>query len=186
MKKARRSFGKEYDCKKDWPEDCGVQCGGHGIVLASGSFEKTITSEDPLTELGKAVADKKSYITAFFEAFPNDPSTFIRGEGSSIEEAEEQAWNEFIKIKSCTNHEFERRHYRNGAGICKHCNLFNSKAFDPTTKCCICDKPTCYTQDINDKWYCEEHKDNMLEEDTPEWLKRHKHLKEYMKEKNKK
>jgi hypothetical protein len=27
MKKARKSFGDPYDCQKEWPEDCGVQCG---------------------------------------------------------------------------------------------------------------------------------------------------------------
>lgn len=26
QKKARRSFGKPYDCLKPWSEDCGVKC----------------------------------------------------------------------------------------------------------------------------------------------------------------
>ena len=64
MKEARNSFGKPHQCKFEWPEDCGVQCGEGGLVL-----------------------DKKgSYTTAFFEAFPKSPSCFLRGEGASIEE----------------------------------------------------------------------------------------------------
>ena len=135
--------GKPYECKKEWDEDCFVQCGETGLVLSK----------------------KGNYITMFFEAFPKNPKTFIRGEGKTLEEAEDSAWKQFIKYKQCTNHEFERRDYRNGSGICKHCGLFQSNIFEPLEKCCVCGKPTYYTQDKNGKWYCKEHKHCIKPED---------------------
>ena len=62
-------IGGSYECKYDWKDNCFVQCGDEGVVL-----------------------DKvDSYLTAFFEAFPKEPKTFIRGEGKTIAEAEKQA-----------------------------------------------------------------------------------------------
>lgn len=171
MRQARNSFDKPYDCKLEWPEDCGLQCGGTGIVLASGSLEKTLVADEPLNELSRSLADKKSYITAFFEAFPKNPDTFIRGEGKTIEEAEKQAWDQLQKHLQCPGHEFERRTYKNGAGFCKHCDLFKPKAFEPETKCCICQTPTNYSCDKKDLWYCQKDRHLMPEENKPEWMK---------------
>lgn len=95
-----------------WPEDCFIQWGGQGLVFR---HEK----------------EGGCYTTAFFEAFPNDPKTFIRGEGASIEEAEKSAFKQFEHFRACPGHEFERRNYTNGAGFCKHCGLFKSDAFEP-------------------------------------------------------
>ena len=142
MKLARNSFGNPYECKKDWPDNCGVQCGSNGIVLFK----------------------KGNYRTAFFEAFPKNPSTFIRGEGSTIEEAEESAWQQYERYNHCEKHEFERRGYTNGSGFCKHCGLFQSKIFKPLTTCQICGKPTNYTCDKENNFYCREHKDDIPEE----------------------
>lgn len=114
--KARRGFGAEaYVCLQKWPFKCFVQCGGDGLV-----FEDD--DKGDLQDIKK---------TAFFEAFPRDPDTFIRGEGATIEEAEEKAFAKLIKYQACTGHEFERRKYTNGAGFCKHCGLFKSGAFEP-------------------------------------------------------
>lgn len=68
MKMARKSFGEDYQCKKDWPEDSFVQCGGSGLVIGQ----------------------DESYNTAFFEAFLMN--TFLRGEGKTIEMAEEETF----------------------------------------------------------------------------------------------
>ena len=98
-KQAQRSFGKPYDCIQPWPEDCGVQCGGMGLVLGrKDSLEKVLSSDTPLTTLTEEAADDKSYTTAFFEAFPRNPSCFIRGEGKTIEEAEEKAYQKLSLI----------------------------------------------------------------------------------------
>lgn len=96
----------------DWPEDCYVQWGGQGVVLAK-------------KESGGC------YYTAFFEAFPKNPKTFIRGEGATVAEAEQSAFQKFKRYLACPGHEFERRGYTNGAGFCKHCSLFKSNAFEP-------------------------------------------------------
>jgi hypothetical protein len=87
-----------------------VQWGGRGLVF---------------------VEDGDNYRTAFFEAFTKEPDTFIRGEGSSVEEAEADAFQKYERYRACENHEFERRKYRNGAGFCKHCGLFKSQCFEP-------------------------------------------------------
>ena len=46
--------------------------------------------------------------------------------------AEDQAWIKYRKIINCKGHELERRGYKNGAGFCKHCNLFVCGAFEPS------------------------------------------------------
>lgn len=134
-KYASNCFGEDYLCKKEWGKDCFVQCGDSGVVISN----------------------EGNYFTAFFEAFPKNPKTFIRGEGKNIEEAERNAWNEFQKYKNCLNHEFERKGYTNGAGFCKHCGLFKSKCFEPSTKCKICNKPTSYSMSEKGDYYCKEH-----------------------------
>jgi hypothetical protein len=110
---------------------------------------------------GVVISAKGNYATAFFEAFPNDPATFIRGEGATVAEAEEKALARWRRHKACAGHEFERRGYRNGAGVCKHCGLFNSDAFEPEERCTVCGCPTYYTYGTDAEgvahWYCEEH-----------------------------
>lgn len=157
VKLASKSFGDPYECLKNWPEDCGVQCGGHGIVLPANSIEKVFTSDKPLTELATAATKKESYTTAFFEAFPKEPSCFIRGEGKTIEEAEEKAFNKFQKILECPGHEFEPRGRKDGYGYCKHCNLSMSGVLPILNKCCKCKIPTNWTTDDKGKYYCRKH-----------------------------
>ena len=95
--------------RQAWPDDCVVQWGGRGVVFAPAS----------------------NYRTAFFEAFPADPATFIRGEGPDVPAAEAAAWTQFARQRECPGHFMTRRGYRNGAGICVHCGLFASRAFEP-------------------------------------------------------
>jgi hypothetical protein len=137
MKTARKSFGEPHICKQPWSEEIFVQCGESGIVLNSKSPEK-------------------SYQTAFFEAFPKNPSCFLRGEGTTVEEAENQCWEKYQKVINC-NHEMERRDRTDGYGYCKHCS-YSSTVFEPLTKCCKCNIPTAYTQDYKGNWYCNKHK----------------------------
>ncbi len=115
---ARQSFGKPWRCLKPWPDDCFVQCGGSGVVIGN---EK-----------------KDSYKTAFFEAFPKSPNTFIRGEGSDIAAAEASAWAKYQKILACDGHDFARRGEE--SAICKKCGLFVSHHFAPEASCSVCGK----------------------------------------------
>ncbi len=140
-----RHAGDPYTPTCAWPDDCFVQWGGNGVVLS---------------------ASKGTYRTAFFEAFPTDPATFIRGEGATVAEAEAQAFAAFERHRACPGHEFERRGYTNGAGFCKHCGLFASKAFEPTTLCHVCQAPTNHScgqatdpesGERRTFWYCEAH-----------------------------
>lgn len=118
-KKARLSFvpflgsqnrDTDWNCTFEWPDDCFCQAGHKGIVFTP----------------------KGNYETAFFEVFPKVPETFIRGEGPTIEVAEERAWSKYRKYLECAGHEFERKGYTNGVGFCKTCGMFSFNAFKPT------------------------------------------------------
>lgn len=134
--KARQSFGPDYDCQKNWPTDTFMQCGQKGIVISTKK-------------------EKPSYRTAFFEAFPNDPSTFIRGEGSSIEEAEAAAFKKYEKIIACNEHDYKRR-LESEHGNCVKCGLFTSNCFPPVHSCSVCQKPE-VNYSFNKNHYCCEH-----------------------------
>ena len=176
MRFARRSFGEPYPCQKTWPEDCFVQCGGNGIVFTkSGALEQALTDNDTIQEVVSGVlldtpVQSPHYRTAFFEAFPQNPDSFIRGEGASIEEAEEKAWTQYQKIVNCTGHEYERRDYKNGAGFCKHCNMFASNVFEPDETCYLCGAKTYYGRTKEKNWYCESCKGKVPKELFPDWL----------------
>lgn len=133
----------EYETKNEW--GCFCQSGSNGIVFSK----------------------KGNYQTAFFEAFPRQPKCFIRGEGATIEEAEQQAWSKWQKIQTC-KHEMERRHRTDGYAYCKHCS-YSDTVFEPLTKCCKCKKPTAYSQDSKGNSYCKKHTRLMPKKLVPEW-----------------
>jgi len=128
---ARNSSGNPYTCKYEWP--CFVQSGDSGVVFSK----------------------EGGYTTAFFEAFPNEPKCFLRGEGETIEEAEEDCWQRYQKVLIC-EHEMDRRDRTDGYAYCKHCS-YSSTVFEPLTKCCKCKKPAAYGTDYRGKWYCKKH-----------------------------
>jgi hypothetical protein len=136
-----------------WPADCYVQWGSKGIVFRRDGG--------------------KTYQTAFFEAFPQ---TFIRGEGATVADAERSAFAQFQRFQACAGHEFERRGYTNGAGFCKHCGMFKSKVFAPTTTCSVCSEPTDYSYGVDaDKvahWYCENHESLRPRDTQPSFVDR--------------
>lgn len=104
---------KEYSPRHDWPGDTLVQWGSSGIVLAP-----------------------NSYMTAFFEAFPDEGTAaggFIRGEGKTIAEAENDAFSRFTKETSC-NHLWGREYYTNGGQLCRHCRAFRCHEVKPLVK----------------------------------------------------
>lgn len=132
----------------DWPQDCFLQGGHDGLVMDRSH-------------------PQGSYIAAyFFEAFPSDPATFIRGEGQTMEVAEDRAWGEWQQRLSCPayaatgEHSFEARGYQNGAGFCSACNLFASKVFtgeDLGQLCHVCGVGTTWGRDTLGRWRCEAH-----------------------------
>lgn len=95
---------KDYQPRHEWPGDTLVLWGGSGVVLG-----------------------KNPYTKAFFDAFPDKKTTtaggFIRGEGKTIEEAEDDAFAKFTKEASC-NHLWGREHYTNTGQLCRHCRAF--------------------------------------------------------------
>jgi len=127
---ARRSFGPGYECAHPWDPEIFVQCGDSGVVFTPSG----------------------SYRTAFFEAFPDG---FIRGEGTTLAEAETAAWTQYQQHQACPGHEYERREYRNGAGFCKHCGKFKGKVFESLDRCVICDAEGYGNRD--GEWLCKAH-----------------------------
>lgn len=105
------------EAQHDWPEDIFIQGGERGVVLGGPTG---------------------AYQTAFFEAFPEDPrSGFMRGEGKTLAEAEEKAWEQYQVWLCCDGKgpqphgPYERRQYRNGAGFCTRCGIWMSQVFEP-------------------------------------------------------
>ncbi|MBP8055160.1 MAG: hypothetical protein KA314_04930 [Chloroflexi bacterium] len=170
-----------YECRFDWPGNCFVQCGGDGIVFTG---EKGLQEAfaNPLEVVATTLAPEeiaqasplKHYRTAFFEAFPRNPNTFIRGEGVTIAAAEEATWDKFQKIIACPGHEFEARGYENGGGFCRHCNMFQSDVIAPHIPCVGCGMPTWWSRDINGDMWCAECEvpEELMTEDS-KWLKEH-------------
>lgn len=113
MKTTRRG----YTCQHPWPEDCSVQSGGSGVVFRS-------------EEQGG------NYQTAFFEAFPRNPLCFIRGEGASVQAAEDAAYAKFQRQQTCT-HNFERVN-KKGRGRCQDCGLNTDSALPSLNACQDC------------------------------------------------
>ncbi|MCE6958255.1 hypothetical protein LAZ40_04195 [Cereibacter sphaeroides] len=94
---------KEHVPSEEWPDDCGVQWGGSGLVIG----------QEP----------GSSRITAFFEAFPAKGG-FFRGEGATIADAEAQALRKFRRKQACVSHAWARDKWTNGGAICRKCGAF--------------------------------------------------------------
>lgn len=129
---ANKSFGGKYSCSQEWNEDTYLQCGSSGLVIGLNPYK-----------------------TAFFEAFPKKPATFIRGEGKTIEDAEISAWNKYQKILNCSDHSFIRFKTTDTAK-CVLCDLNLTNYYPPLTSCAICSKQNVKNV-INSKNYCTEH-----------------------------
>lgn len=90
--------------------------------------------------------DGTTYRTAFVEC--SVPGTFIRGEGSTLAEADAAAWSKLQAYLDCAYHDWEPRGYRNGGGFCKHCGQFGSGVFTAEQlglHCTICQAATFHT-----------------------------------------
>lgn len=119
-----------YYLAQDWPDGTFAQGGNVQRAARDGSG----TIED----------------LVFIEVFPPEPSTYMRGEGATFEEAEADVWTRWTKVTGCPAvaasgaHTYETRGYRNGAGFCRACNLFSSHVFDLRdigSVCVVCDEP---------------------------------------------
>lgn len=94
---------------------------------------------------GRVFTPWGNYSTAFVECFPE--GSFIRGEGSTIAEADDACWSKLLSHAAC-DHEWEPAGYRNGGGICKHCQGFGHKVFTAAELgllCTVCSTPTFHT-----------------------------------------
>lgn len=137
LRTARRTAQPPYICAHPWPDDCFVQSGDCGVVFSRGSLDDIDTDPIGVLERAKNVLSGDAatgYATAFFEAFPRSPSTFIRGEGASVFQAEDAAWTKWVRYRSCAHATFKKRGYTNGGGFCVDCGMFSGHAFEPCGK----------------------------------------------------
>lgn len=140
----------DVKARHPWPDEAKVQGGDDGVVF----------TRDP---------ERPSYRTAFVEAFIPEPETFLRGEGATIEEAEDAAWAKFTAVQSCPSGHatFETRGYRNGAGFCTGCGMFQSDVFDVKEvghPCSVCGAG-CFWTNVGDDWFCKEHAPQRTDDD---------------------
>lgn len=132
-----------YFLRFDWPENTIFNING------------------PSTDEAKEMLEKQGYkIEYYMEVFLNTENvdTFDGVHGTSFEECETKLWDKYQKYIKC-NHEFIREspcgtHYSNGAGFCKHCGMFKSKAFEPETKCMKCGKNANLNKCVNGESVC--------------------------------
>ncbi|MBD3004816.1 hypothetical protein [Streptomyces sp. 5-10] len=108
----------QHEARHPWPERIEIQGGDHGVVFSG----------------------EGNYRTAFFEAFP--PGTFLRGEGKTIQEAEDNCWTQFQRYLNCDGSRslpgqhgpYERRQYRNGSGFCTRCGIWMNRVLPELPK----------------------------------------------------
>ncbi len=82
------------------------------------------------------VLGKDPYVTAFFEVFPGENSKsggFIRGEGKTISEAEDAAFQKHVKRSDC-DHLWGREKYRNTGQMCRFCRAFRCDHIPPVVE----------------------------------------------------
>lgn len=126
---------------------------------------------------GNSFLKPTPFIEVFFEDY------HVRGDGSTFEEAEEQAWQKHQKIKNCKGHEFIRK-TDSGFGYCKHCN---KKTYDLENlqKCTDCGDVAYFYNEYNP--VCSNHFMEIVEKETePSKFSLIQYNKmKYLKEKNK-
>lgn len=115
--------GNMHDCQHDWPDNVRIQHGEKGIVFSKNG----------------------NYSTSFFEAFPPTSVTdsYVRGEGSSVKEAENNAFEKYLKMINCEQHDYVRKG-KGESGICKLCSSTKDEVFPPVESltCSVCNKPS--------------------------------------------
>lgn len=89
------------------------------------------------------VRDGPGYTTAFVECFP--AGSFLRGQGSTVEEADDACWAKLQAYLRCPGHDWEPRQYRNGSGICALCSQYGHDVLTAAQLgyfCTACGTPT--------------------------------------------
>lgn len=146
-----------YVLRHPWPAGTFLQAGSTYARVPATAAHKA--DPDVYVHEGHALVESGR----FMEAFPETPSTFLRGEGATFIAAEDALWARWTRITGCGSpsgsHEYETRGYRNGAGICVHCGLFSSGVFDLKeigSVCAVCGVGT-YWDIVGELLYCQEH-----------------------------
>lgn len=114
----------DVEAQHPWPEGTFLQGGDKGVVLSN--------------------KPEGNYTTAFVETH-SEVTGFIRGEGKTVAEAEDDCWAKAQQTVQCPGHVYEARGYKNGGGVCIHCKRFKSGAFTPEQLglfCAACGVPT--------------------------------------------
>jgi hypothetical protein len=93
-----------YGPRQNWPDDTFVQWGPY-------SYDST-----------KGGKRRKNYNRAFFEVFIEKPSTYLRGEGRTIYDAEMVCFSRWERILNCPGHDLQQQTLAH-MYACPHCDL---------------------------------------------------------------
>jgi len=108
----------QVEAQRPWPDGMYVQGGGRGLVVVRAGGH---------------------YRTAFVEACPSSGGTFLRGEGPSVEEAEDACWAKYQTVLNCADGlgvhgPFDAGRYESGAGFCTRCGAWFSGMLEPSAR----------------------------------------------------
>jgi hypothetical protein len=135
-----------YALRHPWPAGTFMQ-GGRKSVPVLATPEQVAdpgvhTSVWESDGLHHAIVDDGVFLEGFPPETDRAPSTFMRTEARTFAEAEDAMWIRYERTLGCPSptgdHEYEARTYKNGAGFCKHCNVFGSRVFTPEEIGCLC------------------------------------------------
>ena len=122
----------------------------YGGFYIQGGLSGLVITRDP---------ENPTYETAFVEVFPT--GSFIRGEGATIQEADDACWAKYQSLVGCGTHDYEPRGYTNGGGFCAKCKQFFGGVFTGEQLGQLCDTcgAGCLSHRMKDtgKWFCDEH-----------------------------
>jgi hypothetical protein len=144
------SGGGEVPAQHPWPAETFLQGGTSGVVLRRTGG---------------------GYRTAFVEAH-SDTLGFLRGEGATWQEAEDDAWAKARRVLSCpgpNGHDWEARGYTNGCGFCRYCGRFGTGVFTAEelgSLCAVCGTPTFWHRDDERGVLCRDH----VPHDPDSWM----------------
>jgi len=124
---------------------------GHGPEISQCEWPESVTRMQ-----GRNV---RSGIPAFVEVSVHDGNvnTFIRRDSDdSVFAAEIAAFEAYRTYAACPGHAFERREWRNGAGVCERCKMWSPNVFEPLERCQECGAATYYSS-FEGRFWCEMH-----------------------------
>ena len=98
-----------------------------------------------------------SLLKAFVECFPEEPSCYLRGEGATLAESEQNCWAWYQRVVDGHEHIWDSRGREDGYGYCSTCHVGMSDVLPVTQKCALCDSNKVWGSAEDGRKLCAEH-----------------------------